>query len=215
MRARSRGAASGGSVAPPPEAPHPFDLYHTTKGLVILAAVIALFFTSLPREIVVLVAVGIHLMSTKFRTEELLALVDWPLLLLFMALFVVSGTFQASGYAERLVTWLDSMRFDLNRPTNEVAVTAVLTALINNAPAVMLLVKLLPIKTTAVAYILAVANSFAGNSILTASMANIIVVQQARRQGIRISFGAFACLGLPVAFLSLSALVAWAILIGG
>jgi Na+/H+ antiporter NhaD/arsenite permease-like protein len=214
MRARSAGAPTVESVADPVSAPHPFDLYHTTKGLVILVAVIALFFTSLPREIVVLVAAAIHLMSSKFRTEELLALVDWPLLLLFMSLFVVSGTFQASGYGERLVGWLDSMRIDLARPANEVAATAALTALINNAPAVMLLVKLLPIKTVGVAYVLAVANSFAGNSILTASMANIIVIQQARQQRITVSFWAFARIGLPVTVLSLSALVAWAIVMG-
>ncbi len=213
-QARHGGWEGGGLVAAPEPNPIPFDPYHTTKGLVILAAVIALFFTSLPREIVVLVAVGIHLMSTKFRTEEILALVDWPLLLLFMALFVVSGTFQASGYGERLVGWLDAMRFDLARPANEVAATAVLTALINNAPAVMLLVKLLPIKATGVAYTLAVANSFAGNSILTASIANIIVVQQARQQRIGVSFGAFVRIGLPVTVLSLSALVGWAILMG-
>jgi Na+/H+ antiporter NhaD/arsenite permease-like protein len=214
MRARSAGAPTVESVAAPVSAQHPFDLYHTTKGLVTLVAVIALFFTSLPREIVVLVAAAIHLLSSKFRTEELLALVDWPLLLLFMSLFVVSGAFQASGYGERLVGWLNSMRVDLARPANEVVATAALTALINNAPAVMLLVKLLPIKTVGVAYVLAVANSFAGNSILTASMANIIVIQQARQQQIAVSFGAFARIGLPVTILSLSALVAWAIVVG-
>jgi Na+/H+ antiporter NhaD/arsenite permease-like protein len=161
------------------------------------------------------VAAGIHLLSTKFRTEDLLGLVDWPLLVLFMALFVVSGTFQASGYAQQVVQWLDSIRFDINRPANEVAATAGLTVLINNAPAVMLLVKLVALNRTAAAYLLAAANSFSGNAILTASVANIIVVQQARQLGINISFGAFAKIGLPVTLVSLGALIGWSMLRGG
>jgi Na+/H+ antiporter NhaD/arsenite permease-like protein len=216
-------AAVGARAAPVPsrghdgneEAPaYPFDSYHTAKGLVILAAVVALFFTSLPHEIVVLVAAGIHLMSTKFPTEELLGLVDWPLLLLFMALFVVSGTFQASGYTDQLAHWLDTMHLNLERPADEVAVTAGLTALINNAPAVMLLVKLVSLQKATTAYVLAVANSFSGNMILNASVANIIVVQQARQQGIAVTFGAFARMGVPVTLVSLSALVGWALLVG-
>jgi Na+/H+ antiporter NhaD/arsenite permease-like protein len=61
---------------------------------------------------------------------------------------------------------------------------------------------------------MAAANSFAGNTIMTASVANIIVVQQARRQGIVISFGDFARIGLPITVVSLGVLVAWAMLVG-
>lgn len=210
----SAGSACGG-VGTPVAAAYPFDPYHTAKGIVILAIVVALFFTSLPHEIVVLVAAGIHLLSTKFRTEELLGLVDWPLLLLFMALFVMSGTFQASGYTDQMVQWLRDVHFDLNRPANEVMATASLTVLINNAPAVMLLVKLIALQKTTAAYLLAAGNSFSGNAILTASVANIIVVQQARQQGIAISFGAFVRIGLPVTVISLASLVLWAFLTGG
>ena len=172
--------------------PFPFDRYHTIKGVVVLAAVIALFFTSLPRELVVLVAASIHLASTKYRTEALLSLVDWPVLLLFIGLFVVSGGFEATGYGDHLVRWLEARGFEPSQPAAEVALTAGLTTLINNAPAVMLLVKLLPVTQVTVANILAAANSLAGNAVLTASVANLIVVQQARRQGIVISFWDFA-----------------------
>ena len=198
----------------PEEPPCVFDSYHTTKGLVILAAVIALFFTSIPREITVLVAAGIHLLSTKFRTEQLLALVDWPVLLLFMSLFVVSGTFQAAGYSEYIVHWMEGAGFNPGVLSNEAILTSGLTILINNAPAVMLLVKIVPMANVASAYVMAVANSFAGNAIMTASVANIIVVQQARRQGIVISFGAFARLGLPITIAAIAGLVGWAALVG-
>jgi Na+/H+ antiporter NhaD/arsenite permease-like protein len=193
---------------------YPFDVYHTWKGLVILAIVIALFFTSIPREITVLVAAGIHLLSTKYKTEQLLALVDWPILLLFMALFVVSGIFQATGYSADLVSWMEKIGFDPARPANEALLTAGMTAFISNAPTVMLLMKIVPLVHTSNAYIMAVGNSFAGNAVVTASVANIIVVQEARQQGITISFLQFARIGIPITLLSLIGMVAWAMLIG-
>lgn len=199
-----------------PDGPeYPLDRYHMVKGLVVLAIAFGLFFTPLPREIVVLVAAGIHLLSSKFKTEHLLGLVDWQVLVLFGSLFIVGGCFQATGYGDHLVGWMAGLGFDPSRPLNETALAAALSVLINNAPAVVLLVKILPVTHAAVAYVLANANSFAGNVIMTASVANLIVVQQARRQGIIISFGAFARLGLPIAAASLGILVAWASLVGG
>ena len=195
--------------------PFPFNYYHTVKGVVILAVVIALFFTSLPRELIVLVAASIHLASTKFRTEALLSLVDWPVLLLFIGLFVVSGGFEATGYGPHVVHWLEARGFEPSHPANEVILTAGLTALINNAPAVMLLVKLVPVAQVTVAYVMAVANSFAGNAVMTASVANLIVVQQARRQGIVITFWDFARTGVPVTLIALAGLAGWAIAVGG
>ena len=183
------------------------------KGLVVLAATFGLFFTSIPREITVLVAACIHLLSSKFRTEKLLSLVDWQILLLFGSLFVVGGAFQATGYSEHLVHSMQAMGFDPTKPLNETVLTTVLTGLINNAPAVVLLVKIVPMTHVGVAYVMAVANSFAGNMIMTASVANLIVVQQARNQGIVISFGDFFRIGAPIAAVSLATLVAWATLL--
>jgi Na+/H+ antiporter NhaD/arsenite permease-like protein len=201
-------------VAPQP-IPILFDRYHCTKGLVILAAVIAFFFTSVPREITVLVAAGIHMLSAKFKTDQILALVEWPILLLFMSLFVVSGSFEATGYAAHVGQWLGHIGFDPAKPANEALLTTGLCVLINNAPAVMLLIKIVPMTHAVNAYVLAVGNSFAGNTIVTASVANIIVVQEARQQGVSISFVHFAKLGVPIMLISVGGLIAWAALAGG
>lgn len=191
-----------------------YDPYHATKGLVVLGAVIALFFTSLPRELVVIVAAGIHLLSHKYRTQDLLALVDWQVLLLFIALFVISGAFQATGYETTLISWLQARGLDPASPATEIGLTAGLTAVIGNTPAVMLLVKLVPITNATVACVLGVANSFGGNLLATASVANIIVLQQARRLGVVISFVDFLKLGIPITILALLGLAAWTFLIG-
>jgi len=188
---------------------YPFNRLHTFKGLIIFAAVIGLFFTSLPKEVIVLAAAGIHLASTKFRTDDLLKLVDWPILILFMGLFVVTGAFQSTSYGNQTVQWLAGSGFDLNVPRNLVLATAALSNLISNSPAVMMLLKVINLSHPVAAYILALANSFGGSLIIIGSVSNIIVVQQARALGINISFRDFARLGMPVTLAALAGLLLW------
>jgi Na+/H+ antiporter NhaD/arsenite permease-like protein len=122
---------------------YPFNRIHTIKGLITLAIVVGLFFTSLPKEVIALAAAGIHLASTKFRTDDLLGLVDWPVLILFMGLFVVTGSFQSTGYGDQTVHWLAQGGFNLSAPHTLIATTTVLANTINNSAAVMLLLKVI------------------------------------------------------------------------
>lgn len=191
---------------------YPFNKAHTIKGIIIFVAVVGLFFTSLPKEIIVLAAAGIHLASTKFRTDDLLGLVDWPILVLFMGLFVVTGAFQSTGCGEKAVHWLAQQGFNLDAPGNVILATTVLSNLISNSAAVMLLLKVTNLAQPVVAYVLALANSFGGSLLIIGSVSNIIVVQQAREMGIKISFWDFARLGIPVTLAALAGLFAWAIL---
>lgn len=187
----------------------PLDRAHTIKGLIIFIIVIGLFFTSLPKEFVALTAAAIHLASHKFRTDEMLKLVDWPILLIFTGLFVVTGAFQATGYGEQAVRWLAQSGLDLSSLPTLALSTAALSNLINNSAAVMLLLKAAPVAQPPAAYVLALANSFGGSLFIVGSVANIIVVQQARAQGIAISFRDFARLGIPVTVAALAGLLAW------
>ena len=186
-----------------------YNRVHTIKGLVVLVAVIGLFFSPLPTEIIALAAAGVHLASTKFRTEELLGLVDWPILVLFIGLFVVTGAFVSTGLGTQAVQWLAHAGFNLDQPVNLTLTTATLTSLINNSPTVMLLLKVVNPLTATNAYILALANSFGGSLLVIGSVANLITVQQARDLGVRISFWDFTRLGLPVTLAALAGLLVW------
>jgi Na+/H+ antiporter NhaD/arsenite permease-like protein len=186
-----------------------FNRPHTIKGIIILILVIGLFFTSIPKEVIALAAAGIHLASTKFRTEDLLGLVEWPILVLFIGLFVVAGAFQSTGHGEHAIQWLAQGGFNLNAPVSLTLTTAALSNLVGNSAAVMLLLKVVNLSGAAVPYILALANSFGGSLIIIGSVSNIIVVQQAREMGIKISFWDFARLGIPVTLAALAGLLAW------
>jgi Na+/H+ antiporter NhaD/arsenite permease-like protein len=194
--------------------PQPYNRGHTIKGLVLLAAVIGLFFSPIPKEVTALAAAAIHLASRKFRTEDLLRLVDWPILVLFAGLFVVTGAFVGTGAGFQVVADLSRLGIDLDRAPVLAVATAALSNLIGNSAAVMLLVKVVDLTRPALPYVLAVANSFGGNLIIVGSVANIIVVQQARELGVEISFRSFARLGIPVTAAALAGLIGWVAIVG-
>ncbi len=202
-------ATDAGAPPEPPVPPRPFVRAHAIKGLVILALVIALFFTSIPKELIALTAAGIHLASSKFKTEDLLAGVDWSILVLFVSLFVVTGAFQSTGYGDRAVASLARAGLNLQSPRVLAVATAALSNLINNSAAALLLVKVINVTRPTTAYVLALANSLGGSLIVIGSVSNVIVVQQARELGITISFRAFARIGVPVTVASIAILLAW------
>lgn len=214
LMSRNRLQAAAGAEPGSKQDTQPFILTHTIKGVVILVMVIALFFSPLPKEIIALAAAGIHIASNKFRTRDLLGLVDWPILILFMALFVVTGAFQDTGCGDRAAQWLAHTGFNLNAPPVLAAATAVLSNLINNSAAVLLLVKVVDVSHPQTAYVLALANCFGGSLLIIGSVANIIVAQQARELGIDVSFREFARLGVPVTLAALCGLIGWIMLVG-
>ena len=122
---------------------------------------------------------------------------------------MVTGVFQATGYGEQAVQWLGHAGVNLQSPSILAVVTAVLSNLINNSAAVLLLVKVVNVAHPSTAYVLALANSFGGSLIILGSVANIIVVQQAHELGISISFRDFARLGVPVTLAALGGLLGW------
>ncbi len=191
----------------------PYNRGHTIKGLVILGLVIAFFFSSIPKELIAITAAGIHLASPLYRTEDMLGLVDWSVLVLFTGLFIVTGAFQATGLGVQLVQWLASIGLNLQSLPILAIVTGTLSNLINNSAAVMLLVKLTNVANPLVAYVLALSNSFGGSLIIIGSVSNIIVVQKASEMGIKISFRDFARLGVPVTLTAMAGLIGWLALV--
>jgi len=181
----------------------PLDRWQTTKGLVIAGVLLVAFVLSpLPREHVALTAAGVLLMSRKLHTTRTLGLVDWELLILFIGLFVVNHALQRTGLATAVVNDFAQVGFDLRQPAPLFAGTFVLSNLVSNVPAVMLL---LPFSDHAFAGpLLALVSTLAGNLLIVGSIANIIVVDAARRRGIHIDWHRHARVGVPVTLVTLA-----------
>jgi len=186
----------------------PLDRWQTAKGLAVAAALIVVFlFTDLPRDVAALTGAGILLMSRKLHSAETLGLIDWELLILFIGLFVVNHALETTGVTAHAVRTLADHGFALSEPAPLFASTLVLSNVVSNVPAVMLL---LPAATQPFAGpMLALVSTLAGNLFIVGSIANIIVVDAARRQGIAIDWRRHLRTGLPVTFASLAITAAW------
>ena len=113
------------------------------------------------------------------------------------------------SYFQQAVQWLAQAGLHLQSPPVLVLALVALSNLINNATAVPLLLKVANVAHQPAVLVLMLANRFGGSLLILGNVSNIIVVQQARKLGIRISFRDFARLGVPVTLAALAGLIVW------
>ncbi len=185
-----------------------FDAWQTTKGLLVAGALLGVFLlTSWPREAAALIGAGVLLTSRRLHSRQMLGLVDWELLVLFVGLFVVNHALQDSGLVAQGVAALAAMGVPLEQPGILFGASVLLSNLVSNVPAVMLL---LPVATDPLAGpILALASTLAGNLLLVGSIANLIVADAAARRGLILDWRTHARAGVPVTLVTLAIAAAW------
>jgi len=196
---------------PPPERRQDdaaYDRWQTAKGLAIAGALLAVFlFTNTPREVAALTGAGLLLMSRKLHSNKMLGLVDWELLILFIGLFVVNRALAQTGLTAMAVQTLADAGVSLAEPGPLFVATLLLSNVVSNVPAVMLL---LPAATEPFSGpLLALVSTLSGNFFIVGSIANIIVVDAARRRGIAIDWRSHARAGVPVTLFTLAVTAVW------
>jgi Na+/H+ antiporter NhaD/arsenite permease-like protein len=195
------------AVLPPDDAPA-FDRWQTVKGLTVATALLVVFlFADWPREVAALVAAGLLLLSRRFHSSHVLGFVDWELLVLFIGLFVVNHAFETTGLAAQAVGWLAAQGVHLSEPGALFVAALALSNLVSNVPATMLLLPHLSGPESAT--LLALASTFAGNLLLVGSIANLIVVDLAKKSGIVIDWRDHARIGVPVTLATLAIVWFW------
>jgi Na+/H+ antiporter NhaD/arsenite permease-like protein len=205
-------------AAPPaggklPDLP-PLDRWQLAKASFGTAALILLFATPLPREIGALVIAATLLLSRRMHSREVLGQVDWPLLLLFACLFVITNAFAGTGLAQEAIAAIGARGL----LPDSVAVMAPLCLFasnsIGNVPFVILLLAIWPAPSEGALYGLALLSTLAGNLLLTGSLANIITAERASASGVRFGFMDHARAGVPMALVSLAIAALWLSLTG-
>lgn len=213
--AHGPGSGAGGVLLPAPvpasASDEPtLDRWQSAKGLVVALVLMGIFlFTDWPREVAALAGAGLLLLSRRLHSRQVVGLVDWHLLLLFMGLFVVNHAFEQTGLAAQAVAWLGDQGVVLTQPGTLLVVGAVLSNLVSNVPAVMLLLPHLGTNASQAGALLALVSTFAGNLLLVGSIANLIVVDLARQQGITLDWRQHAWTGIPVTLGSLFVVWGW------
>ncbi len=186
-----------------------FDRWQTAKGIMAVVVLVALYLTDIPRDLATLSVAGALLLSRKMKSRDMMALVDWHLITLFCALFIIIHGISLAHLPDRVLAFLSQKGFELTQPAFLTGVSVVLSNLFSNVPAVMIVIPCLDQAIPEPWYILAMSSTFAGNLFLLGSIANLIVVEKAANHGVIISFKEHARIGIPVTLVSLLVLVAW------
>jgi len=136
--------------------------------------------------------------------RAMIAKVDWSIILFFIGLFIVLEGVRVSGLSAAIqggftsalggrsggLVWL-------------VGLSSLLSNLISNVPAVLLLAEVVPQGSTQLWLALAASSTLAGNATILGAACNVIVVQVASREGVSVSMKDFMKAGLPVTLVTL------------
>ena len=179
------------------------------KSLLVASAMMAAFLAGQPPAKVALVAGAVLLVTRAVRSERIYREIDWPLLLMFAGLFVVVSGFEHALVSPTVIAEIGRQRLD-DMPVLAL-VTAVLSNLVSNVPAVLVLkpfVLALPDPRRAW-LVVAMAATLAGNLTILGSVANLIVVQRAARRGVAIAFWQYFRVGAPLTVLTIAVGLWW------
>lgn len=192
--------------------------YKTYKPLLVKSSIavvlmITLFIANAPVPLAALGAASFLLFTRRLKPERVFREVDWSILVFFSGLFVVTASIETSGLLKYLMYY--SREFFEGGIISLSLSSAVLSNLVSNVPAVMLLKPFIPLlENPDIGWItLAMATTFAGNFTLLGSVANLIVAETAKHKGIQLSFMEYLKAGIPITILSLIAGIFWIIML--
>lgn len=179
------------------------------KSMLVTGGLLIAFIVGVPVAEAAFIAGCILLLTRRVKPHKILSAIDTDLLFFFGALFVVSGAVEASGLTTRLFettrAWVDGGALTLS------AITVVLSNLVSNVPAVLLLKPLVATLSSPRAgwLTLAAASTLAGNLTLLGSVANLIVAETAARRGVKLAFWEYTRPGAVITLISLLFGIVW------
>src|SRR6185437_9845362 len=192
-----------GHIASPKRTIH---LRQLRKSAIVIALVLAGFLGGIPPAMAAAIGAALLLITRTREPRQVYDEVDWGLLVFFVGLFLIVGGAERAGLTQEMFDVAE--RLNLQNLGIFTAVTALLSNIVSNVPAVMLLKSLVPSfhDPRAGWLALAMASTLAGNLTITGSVANLIVVERARDE-VHIGFWDYSRVGIPVTLVSLA--VGW------
>ena len=178
------------------------DLSHLVKPVIIATWVVAGFFAGVPPAMMSALGAAVLLITRSVDPHKVYEQVDWGLLVLFIGLFIIVGGAENAGIVNHLL--IVARYGNLQNTVVFTAVVAVISNIVSNVPAVMLLKSLVPgfANPHSAWLVLAMSSTLAGNLTITGSVANIIVVETAKND-VHIGFWDYFRVGLPITVLTL------------
>jgi Na+/H+ antiporter NhaD/arsenite permease-like protein len=179
------------------------------KSMLVILGLLIAFIAGVQVPLAAFIAACALLITRRIKSQKILLLVDWQLLVMFCGLFVVTGTLEVTGVSQRLFALVSELAYAGVAPLT--LVTAILSNTISNVPAVLLFRPLIPqFPDPTLAWLtLAAASTLAGNLTLIGSVANLIVAEQALKVGVRLTFMEYLRAGVIITIVTLLIAVAW------
>jgi Na+/H+ antiporter NhaD/arsenite permease-like protein len=134
------------------------------------------------------------------RRIEVVKKIDWPTLVFFAAMFVLMASVWNTGFFQEVIGGMSS----LTSLPMVLGVSVVLSQFISNVPFVALYLPLLsqagggPTEMVA----LAAGSTIAGNLFILGAASNVIIIQNAEKEGETLTFLEFAKIGVPLTILN-------------
>jgi Na+/H+ antiporter NhaD/arsenite permease-like protein len=179
------------------------------KSSIVLVIILLAFNLGFPIALSALGGAALLLITRRIKPERVFIELDWSLLVFFSGLFIITHTlneFFISKYFQLNQGLISgNMIFDLS------IISVVLSNLVSNVPAVLLISPaLLKLNNADNLWLaLAMSSTFAGNLTLLGSVANLIVAESAKRQGIKLEFFEYLKAGIPITILTLILGIVW------
>jgi len=190
-----------------------YNDHQSKKGLAVVLLLIILFFSPIPREVSALALAGFLLCSRSMHTRTILGLVDWHLITLFCALFIIIAGIEVTGVPTVIIKFMQSHGFEIGNLFNLTLISTGLSNIVSNVPATMLLVKFLDAANPIQWYVVALSSTFAGNLITIGSIANLIVIEGAKDYGVSLTFKEHAKAGIPITVFSILITLLWILIV--
>ena len=189
--------------APPPRAIRVNRPLMLKSSFVALAA-LAMFVAGYPTHLVAMGAGVILLFTRRIKPARVYRLIEWTMLAMFTGLFIVVAGFETTGFQADVVRLVGVER--LGHPVTLTVVVAIFSNVVSNVPAVLLFRPLYPIlgARRATAMLIASTSTYAGNLTVVGSIANLIVIEQARLRKINVTFTDYLRVGVAITLITLA-----------
>lgn len=172
----------------------PIHRFLLLKGIVVLSGVLLGFLLGLEPAIVASLGATLLLITRRLKPNKVYEGIDFNLLVIFIGLFVIVGGVEQSGLFNKLLGGVKATNFQVFT-----VLTVLLSNIVSNIPAVMLLKFIIPTVHSSIWWAnMALFSTLAGNLTITGSIANLIVAELAKKNGITIRFFDYLRIGFPV-----------------
>jgi Na+/H+ antiporter NhaD/arsenite permease-like protein len=185
-----------------------FDYHYSSMrfSVPVFLLVILLFFSGhylgLSIPLIALIGGSLILLLGKIKPSKVIEKVDWVLLLFFASLFIVVEGIEKTGL---LSNYIDSalLSEDVTGIVAIHGISLVMTQIVSNVPYTIVMLPFMKVADSELLWLcLASASTLAGNATIIGAIANLIVIEVAERDGVRIGFFEFLKPGVIVTLLS-------------